>query len=68
LLELQEFILERKRNEWAMQLAISHNPHTEKPETLWDSLRPRGTDYLDAPLDRQGMSMLKAKLGFKRPE
>ena len=65
LIELQAIIVERKRSEYAMQLAISHNPHSQKPEELWDNLRPDGREYLDAELDREGMEALKRQLGLK---
>lgn len=68
LLELQQCIIERRRSNYAMLLAISHNPHSQKPEGLWDSLRGEQHDYIDAPFDREGMTALKARLGLKREQ
>ncbi len=60
--ELQDIIAERRRAQYFMQLAISHNPHVEEPQRLWDDLRPKGLDYLDDELDREAMNDLKELL------
>jgi hypothetical protein len=61
--EFQEAIMERHRANYFMLLAISHNPHVEEPQALWDELRPAGLGYLDTELDREAMTDLKALLG-----
>ncbi len=60
--EFQEAILERHRANYFMLLAISHNPHVEEPQPLWNQLRPTSLDYLDNDLDREGMNDLKQVL------
>lgn len=50
-----------------MQLAISTNPHTKDPKSLWSMLERQereneGKGYLDAEFDKQGFEVFKQKL------
>lgn len=53
----------RRVSDWKMQLAITQNPHTKEPQTLWQEL-----DKMDNPgirddeFDREGMMRLKKML------
>lgn len=45
----QEVITQRKYTNYLMDLAIVHNPNSEKPEELFEALKMNtGSSYLDA--------------------
>lgn len=60
-------IEERKRNENLLLLAISHNPHSQEPQLLWDALRHSNNDREDETLDVEGFERLKAEMS-KNPK
>ena len=59
---LIEKIAERKRSEALLELAIVSNPHTQKPELLFNELRDYGSYNPDDKLDRVAMDKLKGNL------
>ena len=61
-LNLIDRISERKKNEALLELAIVSNPHTQKPELLFNELRDSGNYNPDDKLDRVAMDKLKGKL------
>jgi DNA-binding response OmpR family regulator len=57
-----ERIGERKKNEALLELAIVSNPHTQKPELLFNELKDHGSYNPDDKLDRVAMDKLRGKL------
>ena len=64
-MNLIERISERKKNEALLELAIVSNPHTQKPELLFNELRDSGQYSPDDKLDRVAMDKLKDRLKKK---
>ena len=63
-LNLIDRISERKKNR-LLELAIVSNPHTQKPELLFNELRDSGNYDPDNKLDRVAMDKLKDRLKKK---
>ena len=60
-LGLSDHITDRKKREYLLQLAIIQNPHTEKPNVLFEEIQKIGVQ--EAPeIDREGLKKLKEKL------
>lgn len=68
----QDIIKSRRASHYLMLLGIAHNPHTEAPKDLFESLRRDAAitdhDYLDEPMDKTGMEMLKQQLFSNAPK
>ena len=56
----------RKKNEYLALLTIVHNPHTKKPEKLFESLqRESDTGYNDIVPDKEAIARLKYRIKAK---
>ena len=59
-----QIIKQRKNTDYKVQLAIAQNPHSQKPQDLWDILNKEDTITTkeNDTLDTQGMELLKMKM------
>ena len=61
-LGLADYIADRKRRDYLLQLAIVQNPHTENPRALFDELQRTGEYDIESKIDRGGVEKLKREL------
>lgn len=66
---LSKRMLERKVNGWLMDIQVAMNPHVEHPRELVEKLQallPEWDRIDDSPIDREGLSRLKALINRGR--
>lgn len=63
-IDLKRAIDIRTFNKYLIELAIEHNPHSEKPEKLRDEFLERADADInrDEDIDKQGLKQLKMRL------
>lgn len=55
-------IRNRRNSQYKILLAISENPHREKPEALWNALNGETREDSSTELDKNGLEFLKLKM------
>ena len=59
-------IRERQVKNYMMDLAIISNPHSKEPKDLWRMLEAQVKKPVEEKLDKQGMELLKQRLGASK--